>query len=328
MNMIRKKHDIVFLFLNIIFMLGISAEVVTAENIDPDNNDSQYAYGENVGWLNFEPGGNSGDGAEVTSSKVTGYAWGENIGWINLSPATGGGVVNDGAGNLSGYAWGENVGWINFKPPGGGVTIDVNGDFNGRAWGENIGWIHFKNTNIPYKVQTSWKGIIPPPTPVPIPEIINDLVTFDPIKSTYNTTSDTTGCPPGFGGKFSFYAKLTNKGNSPSVTNLVVQVKKLTNHNLLHNADGGHGGEGSIMTIPLTEAYADGILSHGEFVNVHFIICLKKENKEKSFTFLVDVLGVEKGVSSAAPRLTNAESRRVKFKKGFFGRFRPRIPRD
>lgn len=49
MNMIRKKHDIVFLFLNIIFMLCISAEVVTAENIDPDNNDSQYAYGENVG---------------------------------------------------------------------------------------------------------------------------------------------------------------------------------------------------------------------------------------------------------------------------------------
>ena len=26
-----------------------------AENIDPNNDDSQYAYGENVGWVNFEP---------------------------------------------------------------------------------------------------------------------------------------------------------------------------------------------------------------------------------------------------------------------------------
>src|SRR3990170_6761605 len=89
--MIRKKHGIVFLFLNIIFMIGISAEVVTAENIDPDNDDSQYAYGENVGYLNFEPGGNGGSGAEVTNSAVTGYVWGENIGWINLSPVSYGG---------------------------------------------------------------------------------------------------------------------------------------------------------------------------------------------------------------------------------------------
>ncbi len=154
--MIRKKHGMIFLFLNIIFMLGISAEVVTAENIDPDNDDSQYAYGENVGYLNFEPGGNGGSGAVVTNSSVTGYVWGENIGWLNLSPASYGGVANDGAGNLSGYAWGENVGWINFAPTGGGVTIGADGVFDGWAWGENIGWIHLKNLAIPYKVKTAW----------------------------------------------------------------------------------------------------------------------------------------------------------------------------
>lgn len=168
--------------------------------------------------------------------------------------------------------------------------------------------------------------IEPSPTPAPTPEIINDLVIFEPITSTYTTTSDTTGCPPEFIGKFSFDAKLTNRGSSPPLSNLVAQVKKLTKGNLLHNADGGHGGEGSIMTIPLMDAYADGVLSPGEFVTVHFIICLQDE---KPFTFLVDVLGVGEGVS-AALQLTNDESRRVKFRKGsritgkgFFGRFRP-----
>ncbi|HHT9146215.1 MAG: carboxypeptidase-like regulatory domain-containing protein [Candidatus Brocadiaceae bacterium] len=180
--MIRKKHGIIFLFLNIIFMLGISAEVVTAENIDPDNDDSQYAYGENVGYLNFEPGGNGGSGAEVTNSAVTGYVWGENIGWINLSPTSYGGVANDGAGNLSGYAWGENVGWINFAPTYGGVTIGTDGVFDGWAWGENIGWIHLKNLAIPYKVKTAWAPLSTTPTPTP-------SSTLTPTPTTTPTTS-------------------------------------------------------------------------------------------------------------------------------------------
>ena len=54
-----------------------------AENIDPDNDGSQYAYAENVGWLNFSP--------------------------------TYGGVTIDLDGNFDGWAWGENIGWINFN---------------------------------------------------------------------------------------------------------------------------------------------------------------------------------------------------------------------
>ena len=128
---------------------------VQAENIDPDNDGSQYAYGENVGWLNFEPNLADPDvGASVSQTEVSGYIWAENIGWINLYPATYGGVNNDGAGNLSGYAWGENVGWINFDPTYGGVTIDSDGDFDGWAWGENIGWIHFQSASpVAYKVK-------------------------------------------------------------------------------------------------------------------------------------------------------------------------------
>ena len=131
------------------------------ENIDPYEDGSQYAYGENVGWLNFEP--NEGPGVTVADSNVVGYVWGANIGWINLWPAMYGGVVNDGTGMLSGYAWGENVGWINFNPKVAGdpnhygVIIDHNGDFSGWGWGEGIGWISFSGaTPVVYKVQTSW----------------------------------------------------------------------------------------------------------------------------------------------------------------------------
>ena len=128
------------------------ASVASAENIDPYEDSSQYAYGENVGWLNFEP--SQGSGVQVSSSHVTGYVWAENIGWINLSPTSYGGVVNDGVGNLSGYAWAENVGWINFNPTHGGVTIDTDGNFDGWAWGENIGWIHLASTSpVSYGVQ-------------------------------------------------------------------------------------------------------------------------------------------------------------------------------
>jgi hypothetical protein len=124
-----------------------------AENVDPYDSNSQYAWGENVGWVNFEP--NAADpnaGAQVSSEKLTGFIWAENIGWINLDPNDADpntGITNDGAGHLSGYAWAENVGWINFDPQVSGdsndygVKIDSNGNFYGWAWGENIGWINF-----------------------------------------------------------------------------------------------------------------------------------------------------------------------------------------
>ena len=126
------------------------------ENVDPNNDNSQYAYSENVGWLNAEPSDDNGPGVEVACFELTGYIWAENIGWINLNPTSYGGVSNDGNGSLSGYAWGENVGWINFNPANGGVTIDADGVFEGWAWGENVGWIHFQNLSIPYKVQTAF----------------------------------------------------------------------------------------------------------------------------------------------------------------------------
>ena len=139
-------------------LVFLSASLALGENIDPYENGSQYAYGLNVGWLDFEPG--EGPGVTVGASRLSGFVWGESIGWINLSPAYGG-VVNDGAGVLSGYAWGQNVGWINFNPQVSGdpthygVVIDHEGDFDGWAWGQNIGWIRFAAAApLAHKVQT------------------------------------------------------------------------------------------------------------------------------------------------------------------------------
>ena len=173
-------------------LMGATVSIVSADNIDQNNNGAHYAWGENVGWLSARPSGEAyapgGSGVQVSDTGLTGYLWGENVGWISLScmnnaacggPAGNWGVKNDGAGVLSGYAWGENVGWISFSCNNNpstcagtnnyGVTITNygvatehadSGYFTGYAWGENIGWINFNCSNdascgtVDFKVQT------------------------------------------------------------------------------------------------------------------------------------------------------------------------------
>ena len=43
------------------------------------------------------------------------YAWGSNVGWINFAPTHGGVSIDPATGSFDGYAWGENIGWIHFK---------------------------------------------------------------------------------------------------------------------------------------------------------------------------------------------------------------------
>jgi len=152
-------------------LLAVAGGAASAENIDPAHDDHQFAWAENVGWINAEPSGDGGPGVDVGDFQLTGWMWGENIGWISLScqntltcGVSAYGIANDGHGTLSGFAWGENVGWINFGPtacasdPTCGVKIDpATGYFSGRAWGENIGWITF-GSGPPegWTVRTSW----------------------------------------------------------------------------------------------------------------------------------------------------------------------------
>ena len=49
-----KTHNLIKRIILITFLL-LCVNVSFAENIDPNEDGSQYAYGENIGWVNFEP---------------------------------------------------------------------------------------------------------------------------------------------------------------------------------------------------------------------------------------------------------------------------------
>jgi hypothetical protein len=150
MNLNHKLSLIIFVFLVsfLVFSFVYSAGMDSVY---------KYAWGENIGWVNFNP---THGNVDVSDTKITGYAWSENYGWINLAP-TNGGVLNDGNGNLSGYAWGENLGWIDFS----NVKIDPNtGEFSGYAVILKDGSkINFDCTNC--KVKTEWRKTISTTTP-------------------------------------------------------------------------------------------------------------------------------------------------------------------
>lgn len=175
-------------WLLILFLLGgLEGRSALAQDIDPDNDGSRFAYGENIGWINFKP--SQGPGVTLSVSGpigyLTGYAWGENIGWINFSPVGGGVTFDPSTGVLSGYAWGENTGWINFAPSGGGVSIDACGDFNGYAWAENTGWISFRSDEAnPFRLRTSWVSPVDG-----IPPVTNPTT---PVQGLYTTNANIT----------------------------------------------------------------------------------------------------------------------------------------
>jgi len=159
----KLRRQAIFAAMLVAGLMGSAAGALGAENIDPAGDGHQYAWGENIGWVNAEPSGPGGPGVEVQNFRLLGWMWGENVGWINMSCLNNAtcadstyGVTNDGYGKLSGYAWAENIGWINFSPttclsdPTCGVRIDAaTGYFQGRAWSENAGWISFSDGGPP-----------------------------------------------------------------------------------------------------------------------------------------------------------------------------------
>src|SRR3989339_174345 len=121
-NQIRKKLILLGILFSISFLVS---PVFASETNGVIDTTDKYAWGENIGWINF---GCDGCDVEITDAEITGYARSSQYGWINLNPTTSG-VKNDGTGILSGSAWSSNLGWIDFT----GVTINSNGEFLGYA---------------------------------------------------------------------------------------------------------------------------------------------------------------------------------------------------
>ena len=142
----KLTNTILFLM---IFSFFILPNYVFSSTTDGTINPTyKYAWGENVGFIDF---GSDIGSVHISDSDLSGYAYSDTIGWINLS-----GVTNNSEGKLSGYAWGENVGFIDFSH----ATIGDGGIFSGYAWGENIGFITFGTESD--KVVTDWRSINSP----------------------------------------------------------------------------------------------------------------------------------------------------------------------
>lgn len=179
--------------------------------IDPTD---KYAWGENIGWLNWGTTEGAVDVPEENGD-FAGYVWGENVGWISLSCSNTAscGTVDYGVSrtgdDLSGYAWGENVGWISFSCANTGtcgtvdygVSIDTaTNELQGYAWGENVGWIVLNcattgscgtvsyrvKTEAPAEDTTQTGGLLPSPgaTPPAPPPGVGAIVINDGAQST------------------------------------------------------------------------------------------------------------------------------------------------
>ena len=78
-----------------VFAISFASVTFGQSNIDPAD---KHAWGENIGWVNFDTASAAPDQARFDSaaSRFRGYAWGENVGWINLDdPASFVAVIQD-----------------------------------------------------------------------------------------------------------------------------------------------------------------------------------------------------------------------------------------
>ena len=149
------RHNLALAFF--VFLLSACALPVSAsETVGTIVGQNTYAWGENMGWINFAPTDAHASylGLTVTDTAVAGYAWSKEFGWINFSPTNSGqGVVNTSSGALSGRAWSSALGWINFA----GVSINTSGVFTGVAGteGSDAGRISFDCAHC--TVATDWR---------------------------------------------------------------------------------------------------------------------------------------------------------------------------
>lgn len=130
----------------------------------------RFAYGANIGWVNFRwDTGSPGQGATIGQFVCSGRIHGANVGWIDLGDGSAAdgiaysntsagdfGVNHDGQGNLSGFAYGANIAWIKFDPAiSDPPRINLQtGKLSGFAYSANCGWIdlgsngaHFVQSN-------------------------------------------------------------------------------------------------------------------------------------------------------------------------------------
>jgi len=157
----------------LVFIIFVLSLIATAHAASTINTTNRYAYGANIGWMDWA--GDSANGGVIGAYVCSGYIYSDNIGWINLgngSPMNGVyyqnlstndfGVNQDGLGNLRGYAYGANVGWINFENTGAPRINMITGQMSGYIWSANCGWISLSNAVAYVQTDTISPGALAP----------------------------------------------------------------------------------------------------------------------------------------------------------------------
>ena len=155
----------------------LSAFALSAQAATTIDATSSFAYGANIGWLNWR--GDVTNGAVIGEYVCSGSIWSANCGWISLgSGAPVGGVQYDNASatnfgvnltghyinagepraQLRGYAYGANIGWINFESQGNPEVSLSTGELSGFAYSANCGWIDLHSTTAFVETDTIQPG--------------------------------------------------------------------------------------------------------------------------------------------------------------------------
>lgn len=164
-----------YIFISLLFLTPLITEASESNGtIESGNKNALVCHSVDCvnptpGIVNFLPTGS----ISVTINDINGIdgiAWGNEIGWINFDPTGAEGLTIDpNTGIITGKAWSQVSGWINFSVTGQSVKINNSGEFEGWAWtgGPYGGWIKFDCTVVGACVKTDWR-------PVGVRSIITD----------------------------------------------------------------------------------------------------------------------------------------------------------
>lgn len=204
-------------------VFGLLYSALAASTIDATN---RYAYGANVGWMDWR--GDTNSGAVIGEYVCSGYIYSANVGWINLgngSPANGiryqnnsaadFGVNQDGLGNLTGDAWGANIGWIVFETNGAPQVNLLTGVMSGYAWSANCGWISLSNAVAAVQTDAIRQGALAP-----------DGLPVGWLLANFGTTNVDAGADPDHDGMNNLQEYLA--GTDPNNANSVLRVTGIT----------------------------------------------------------------------------------------------------
>ncbi len=228
-----KSHLTLFIFVSIIILVGVINIPTTHAAVK--NVVTGYAWSSNIGWIQFNPRGNTTDDVTISTTTLTptigdfsGYAWSSNIGWIKFGGLSGfpsSGFISENAKvNLT---TGVVTGWaracsgtlnaspnqnlpgdcssINPRTDGWDGWIELSGENHASGDSSGNGGVYYDNTNGKFKGY-AWGG-----------EVVG-WVNFDPNSPTVTTIPPVTCTNNCGGGDTPITGSCSATDSSPNLT--------------------------------------------------------------------------------------------------------------